>query len=453
MKKPSSPSLHQSNQRKKNTGNGINRHNPKNDDYGSMTNFKYFVKKISGLFTLILSGKSKTSSEGVEYDNRKNNKVRGVSSSATDVSSEGSKSSSKWKASHPSTPTSTSSNQIGIGNFSFEELYKATGKFSPDNKIGEGAFGIVYKGRLYDGTLVAVKCARKDVQKKHLAEFKNEINTLSKIEHLNLVKWHGYLEHGDEKIIVIEYVNNGTLREHLDGVRGNGLEIGERLDVAIDVAHAVTYLHMYTDHPIIHRDIKASNILITDSLRAKVADFGFARLASEDPNATHISTQVKGTAGYLDPDYMRTRQLSEKSDVYSFGVLLVEMMTGRYPVEPKKPLNERVTIKWAMQLLKQGEEVIAMDPRLRRSSASNKAVQKVLKLAFQCLAPVRRSRPSMKNCAEVLWEIRKEFRDKVFSRPPPASHHSADFPQKDSRKNRRKTFGIEDDKKYKFVSA
>ncbi|XP_058787924.1 calmodulin-binding receptor-like cytoplasmic kinase 2 [Vicia villosa] len=453
MKKPSTSNLHQSNQRKKNIGtNNINRHDPKND-YGTMTNFKYVVKKISGLFTLILSGKSKTSSEPVENDSARNNKVRGVSSSTTDVSSESSKSSSKWKSSHPSTPTSTSSNQIGVGNFSFEELYKGTGKFSPDNKIGEGAFGIVYKGRLYDGTLVAVKCARKDVQKKHLAEFKNEINTLSKIEHLNLVRWHGYLEHGDEKIIVIEYVNNGTLREHLDGVRGNGLEIGKRLDVAIDVAHAVTYLHMYTDHPIIHRDIKASNILITDGLRAKVADFGFARLGSEDPNATHVSTQVKGTAGYLDPDYMRTRQLSEKSDVYSFGVLLVEMMTGRYPVEPKKPLNERVTIKWAMQLLKQGEEVIAMDPRLRRSSASNKAVQKVLKLAFQCLAPVRRSRPTMQNCAEVLWDIRKDFREKVFFRPPLASHHSADFPQKDARKNRRKTFGIEDDKKYKFVSA
>lgn len=106
------------------------------------------------------------------------------------------------------------------------------------------------------------------------------------------------------------------------------------------------YFDWLTDHPIIHRDIKSSNILITDSLRAKVADFGFARLAPEDPNATHVSTQVKGTAGYLDPDYMRTRQLSEKSDVYSFGVLLVEMMTGRYPVEPKKPPEERVTIKW-----------------------------------------------------------------------------------------------------------
>lgn len=106
------------------------------------------------------------------------------------------------------------------------------------------------------------------------------------------------------------------------------------------------YCLIDTDHPIIHRDIKASNILITDKLRAKVSDFGFARLGSEDPNATHISTQVKGTAGYLDPDYMRTRHLSEKSDVYSFGVLLVEMMTGRHPIEPKRHLSERVTIKW-----------------------------------------------------------------------------------------------------------
>ena len=103
---------------------------------------------------------------------------------------------------------------------------------------------------------------------------------------------------------------------------------------------------LLTDHPIIHRDIKASNILLTDKLRAKVADFGFARLAAEDPSATHVSTQIKGTAGYLDPDYMRSYQLSEKSDVYSFGVLLVEMVTGRHPVEPRRPFSERVTIKW-----------------------------------------------------------------------------------------------------------
>ena len=101
-----------------------------------------------------------------------------------------------------------------------------------------------------------------------------------------------------------------------------------------------------TDPPIIHRDIKASNILITEKLRAKVADFGFARLATEDPTATHISTQVKGTAGYVDPEYTRTYQLTDKSDVYSFGVVLVELMTGRYPIELQRPAKERVTIRW-----------------------------------------------------------------------------------------------------------
>ncbi|KAK6234993.1 hypothetical protein SCA6_010330 [Theobroma cacao] len=280
-------------------------------------------------------------------------------------------------------------------------------------------------------------------------QFKNEILTLSKIEHLNLVRLLGFLEHGDEQIIVVEYVGNGNLREHLDGVRGNGLEIAERLDIAIDVAHAITYLHSYTDPPIIHRDIKASNILITEKLRAKVADFGFARLASEDPSATHISTQVKGTAGYVDPEYTRTYQLTEKSDVYSFGVVLVELMTGRYPVESKRPVKERVMIRWAMKRLKEGEFVIAMDPRLRRSPASNMVVERVLKLAHQCLAPMRQSRPSMKKCAEVLWGIRKDFKEKASSS---ASHHSANFPDRDAKTNRQ-LFGIEEDESYGFISA
>lgn len=104
--------------------------------------------------------------------------------------------------------------------------------------------------------------------------------------------------------------------------------------------------HLYADTPVIHRDIKASNILITEKLRAKVADFGFARLVSEDPGATHVSTQVKGSAGYVDPDYLRTFQLSDKSDVYSFGVLLIELVTGRRPIELKRPRKDRLTVKW-----------------------------------------------------------------------------------------------------------
>ncbi|XP_015970910.1 calmodulin-binding receptor-like cytoplasmic kinase 2 [Arachis duranensis] len=434
---------------------GHQKHHKKTHHHASLlTNFKSAVMKCASFFALFLSGKRNTQESKVVEDRKSTNKVKGASSSS-DLSSDSNKSSSsKLKFSHSYGSSSTSNTQLGTaGNFSFEEICKATAKFSAANKIGEGAFGTVYKGKLNDGTLVAAKRANKDVENKNLAEFKNEVSTLSKIEHLNLVRLYGYLEHADEKIIVVEYVNNGSLREHLDGTRGDGLEIGERLDIAIDIAHAVTYLHMYTDHPIIHRDIKASNILLTDKLRAKVADFGFARLAAEDPSATHVSTKLKGTAGYIDPDYMRSYKLSEKSDVYSFGVLLVEMVTGRHPVEPRRPLSERVTIKWALQMLKQGEVVIAMDPRLRRSPAAKKAVEKVLKLAHQCLAPSRQSRPTMKTCAEVLWGIRKDFRDKTSSHLSHDSHHSANYPHRDAMNDRHKLFDIEGDNDRKFVSA
>ncbi|KAM7496478.1 hypothetical protein LguiA_020892 [Lonicera macranthoides] len=381
----------------------------------------------------------------------------GSKSAAKDINvsvdnSSGSNSKFKYPGSGGSDTASVG--QVGTINFSLEDIYRATGNFSLENKIGEGGFGTVYKAKLKDGTLIAVKRAKKELYDKRMLEvFKNEVLTLSQIEHLNLVRFFGYLEHKDEQIILVEYVGNGTLREHLDGVHGNALEIAERLDIAIDVAHAVTYLHMYTDPPIIHRDIKASNILITEKLRAKVADFGFARLAAEDPGATHISTQVKGTAGYLDPEYLKTYQLTEKSDVYSFGVLLVELMTGRQPIEPDKPLKERVTIKWAMQKLKEGEAVMAMDPRLRRSPASIPVVEKVLKLARQCILPSRPTRPSMKKCAEVLWAIRKDFSEKSLSGAASSSTLSANMFEGDVRKNRQNFFGIEDSENYRFRSA
>ncbi|KAE9605993.1 putative protein kinase RLK-Pelle-RLCK-IV family [Lupinus albus] len=428
MKKTQSHNSNQSSRRKQDTDlYDVSADNPKT--HPVLKYFKSSIKKFAAFFTLVLSGKRKTASKVIgSYDKKVSTKLRGISSS-TDSSIEGTnKSSSIRKFSSSYASASTASEQLGIGNFSFEEIYNSTAKFSPENIIGKGGFGTVYKGKLNDGTLVAAKRAGKDVLNTHFSEFKNEIYTLSKIEHLNLVRLYGYVEHGEEKIVVVEYVSNGTLREHLDGTRGDGLEIGHRLDIAIDVAHAITYLHMYTDNPIIHRDIKASNILITENLRAKVADFGFARL-SDDPAATHISTEVKGTAGYMDPEYLRTYQLTDKSDVYSFGVLLVETMTGRHPIEPKRAINERVTIRWAMQVRKEGDAVIAMDPRLRRSPSSVKAVNKVLNLAFHCLAPSKQSRPSMKSCAEVLWAIRKVFKDETLSYDPTLpSHHPETFP-------------------------
>ncbi|KAL5580830.1 hypothetical protein UlMin_013272 [Ulmus minor] len=447
-KTPSPQNLNQIKHKTK-SQHGDQRDGPNKNNHKTSSALKYFrvaAKKVAGLLamTFLLKTRKATSKP------KTNGQISGISSSV-DLSNGSNKSTPKFKLYE----FFGSSGPAGSGNISFEEINKATQKFSAANKLGEGGFGSVYKGVLQNGTVVAVKRAKMKTYNGILStEFKNEIVTLSMIEHLNLVRLYGYLEHGDERIILVEYVGNGTLREHLNGTRGNGLEISERLDIAIDVAHAITYLHMYSERPIIHRDIKASNILITEKLRAKVADFGFARSASDsDLGATHISTQVKGTAGYLDPEYLRTYQLTDKSDVYSFGVLLVELVTGRHPIEEKKPDSERLTIRWAMQKLKVGDAVLAMDPRLRRNPPTNMAVVEVLKLAQQCLAPLRPSRPSMKECCEVLWRIRKDFREKAFPHPPPpTSRHSSNFPESDVKQSRITSFGIEEDS-YKFISA
>ncbi|KAJ8748860.1 hypothetical protein K2173_013291 [Erythroxylum novogranatense] len=304
--------------------------------------------------------------------------------------------------------------ETGTMKFTMDEIYKATKNFSASCIIGQGGFGTVYKGTLKDGTLIAVKRAnKKSLCDDHSGgEFQSEIQTLAQVEHLNLVKFYGYLEHGDERVVVIEYVPNGTLRDHLDCGRGSILGFAQRLDIAIDVAHAITYLHMYTDHPIIHRDIKSSNILIAENFRAKVTDFGFARPGADfDSGDTHVSTQVKGTAGYVDIEYVRTNQLTEKSDVYSFGVLLVELVTGRRAIEPKREFKERITPKWAVGKFIAGQTTSILDPKLEPSAANTLALEKIMEVVVECMGPSRRMRPRMKVCAEILWGIRKEYKE------------------------------------------
>ncbi|GFS40810.1 calmodulin-binding receptor-like cytoplasmic kinase 3 [Actinidia rufa] len=239
-------------------------------------------------------------------------------------------------------------------------------------------------------------------------EFSSEVELLAKIDHRNLVKLLGYLDKGNERLIITEYVPNGTLREHLDGMRNKILDFNQRLEISIDVAHALTYLHLYAEKQIIHRDVKSSNIFLTESMRAKVADFGFARLGSIDSDKTHISTKVKGTVGYLDPEYMRTYQLTPKSDVYSFGILLTEILTGRRPVELKKPPEERVTLRWVFKKFDEGNVRDMVDP-LMQEVLDEEILMKMFELAFQCAAPTRNDRPDMKAVGEQLWVIRMDY--------------------------------------------
>ncbi|KAG4197269.1 hypothetical protein ERO13_A05G014000v2 [Gossypium hirsutum] len=239
-------------------------------------------------------------------------------------------------------------------------------------------------------------------------EFSSEVELLAKIDHRNLVKLLGYVDRRDERLIITEYVPNGTLRDHLDGQRGKILDFNQRLEIAIDVAHGLTYLHLYAGKQIIHRDVKSSNIFITESMRAKVADFGFAKVGPIDSDKTHISTQLKGTVGYLDPEYMKSYQLTAKSDVYAFGILLIEILTSRRPVELRRPVEERVTLTWAFHKYNEGHVAELVDCMMEEVVDAN-LLTNIFALAFQCAAPTRNDRPQMKSVAEELWGIRADY--------------------------------------------
>ncbi|KAE8691352.1 Calmodulin-binding receptor-like cytoplasmic kinase 3 [Hibiscus syriacus] len=299
-------------------------------------------------------------------------------------------------------------NRTGTVHLTMEQLTRATHNFSPALQIDEGDFGTVYKAQLDSGQMVAIKRAKKEQFENLQTEFSNEVELLAKIDHRNLVRLLGYVDKGNERLIITEYVPNGTLRDHLDGHRGKILDFNQRLEIAIDVAHGLTYLHHYAEKQIIHRDVKSSNILLTESMRAKVADFGFARLGPMDSDQTHISTKVKGTVGYLDPEYMKTYQLNTKSDVYSFGILLIEILTGRRPVDLRRPVEERVTLRWAFLKFNEGHAVELAD-RMMEEVVDEDILVKMFALAFQCAAPVRNDRPEMKSVGEELWVIRADY--------------------------------------------
>ncbi|KAJ4774458.1 hypothetical protein LUZ62_058715 [Rhynchospora pubera] len=264
--------------------------------------------------------------------------------------------------------------------FTWDEILRATSWFAPDLIVGEGGSSIVYRGKLDNGKDVAVKRAKKNANDEHLTNesFRTEIATLQQISHINLVGFYGYLLFEDEKIIVLEWVTNGNLRQHLDY------------------------------KPLIHRDIKSSNILLTSTLHGKIADFGLAKLASTDDGDTVVQTMAKGTHGYVDPEYFKTNQVTNKSDVYSYGVVLLEIVTGKLPTDR---IGDRFMVDWAMTEFRKGNVRSTIDPKLTIDSAIIVAAERIFDLAYRCLNSDRRKRPSMDECGKILWNIRKAYND------------------------------------------
>ncbi|KAG0467452.1 hypothetical protein HPP92_019032 [Vanilla planifolia] len=283
--------------------------------------------------------------------------------------------------------------------FSFDELKKCTNNFSEANEIGSGGYGKVYKGVLPSGEQVAIKKAQQGSMQGG-NEFRTEIELLSRVHHKNLVGLVGFCFEQGEQMLVYEYIPNGTLRDSLVGRDGRHLDWPMRLRIALGSARGLAYLHELANPPIIHRDIKSTNILLDENITAKVADFGLSKLVS-DSQKGHVSTQVKGTLGYLDPEYYMTQQLTEKSDVYSFGVVMLELITARQPIEKGKyivrevrmALDGRDTEYYGLRSL--------MDPRLR-TTQNLAGFKRFVELAMKCVEESAASRPTMN-------ELVKEF--------------------------------------------
>ncbi|KAL2577204.1 hypothetical protein AAZX31_16G129400 [Glycine max] len=290
--------------------------------------------------------------------------------------------------------------------YPYKEIERATSFFSEKHRLGTGAFGTVYAGHLHNDECVAIKKIKyRDTNS--VDQVMNEIRLLSSVSHPNLVRLLGCCIEGGEQILVYEYMPNGTLSQHLQRERGGVLPWTIRLTIATETANAIAYLHSANDHPIYHRDIKSSNILLDYNFQSKVADFGLSRLGMSE--TSHISTAPQGTPGYVDPQYHQNFHLSDKSDVYSFGVVLVEIITAMKVVDFARPQSEINLAALAVDRIKKGCIDDIIDPFLEphRDAWTLYSINKVAELAFRCLAFHSDMRPTMIEVAEELDLIRR----------------------------------------------
>ncbi|KAG6669178.1 receptor-like serine/threonine-protein kinase ALE2 isoform X1 [Carya illinoinensis] len=293
--------------------------------------------------------------------------------------------------------------------FTLSDIERVTNNFDPSRVLGEGGFGLVYSGILDDGREVAVKILKRDDQHGG-REFLAEVEMLSRLHHRNLVKLIGICTEDHTRCLVYELVPNGSVESHLHGAdkETDPLDWDARMKIALGAARGLAYLHEDSNPRVIHRDFKSSNILLEYDFTPKVSDFGLARAALDEGNK-HISTHVMGTFGYLAPEYAMTGHLLVKSDVYSYGVVLLELLTGRKPVDLSQPPGQENLVAWARPLLtnEEGLETI-IDPAIK-SNISFNSVAKVAAIASMCVQPEVSHRPFMGEVVQALKLVCNDF--------------------------------------------
>ncbi|XP_071708021.1 wall-associated receptor kinase-like 20 [Rutidosis leptorrhynchoides] len=288
--------------------------------------------------------------------------------------------------------------------FTGKEIKRATNNFSTTGLLGVGGFGEVYKGVMDDGTHVAVKCAKLG-NTKSIEQVLNEVRILCQVNHKNLVNLLGCCVELEQPCLVYEYIPNGSLFDHLHNRNKQPLTWSQRLGISRDTAQGLEYLHFCASPPIYHRDIKSSNILLDNKLKAKVADFGLSRLAETD--VTHVTTCAQGTLGYLDPDYYWNYQLTDKSDVYSFGVLLLEILTCQKEIDFSRPIDDVNLAAYIKRMVSEERLADAIDPMLKHNASTLEldSMKSFGFLAVSCLEERRENRPSMKEVSEEIEYI------------------------------------------------
>ncbi|WCJ31176.1 Protein kinase superfamily protein [Euphorbia peplus] len=290
---------------------------------------------------------------------------------------------------------------LGWGHwYTLRELYVSTNGFSDENVIGEGGYGIVYRGALGENKQVAIKNLLNNKGQAE-KEFKVEVEAIGRVRHKNLVRLLGYCAEGSHRMLVYEFMNNGNLEQWLHGEVGpcSPLTWEIRMNIILGTAKGLTYLHEGLEPKVVHRDIKSSNILLDKLWNSKVSDFGLAKLLCSEKN--YITTRVMGTFGYVAPEYASTGMLNESSDVYSFGVLIMEIISGRNPVDYSKPPDEVNLVDWVKKMVSERNSEGVLDPKVHEKPCS-RALKKALLVAFRCVDPNAEKRPKMGHIVHML---------------------------------------------------